>query len=508
VTSLLAPIALVHAWGLSRSPGFGDDEGTYAAQAWAVLKLHRLSFYTYWYDHPPLGWLLLAAWAWLTRSFSRYSVAVVAGREAVLVCQLVSAGLLYVLARRLGFRRVFAAAAIIVFAFSPLGLYFHRMVFLDNIAIPFVIGSFVLALSLGRRLVAHAGAAACFALAVLVKETKPSPLAGSRHADVDRHRRPDPSVQPGSFRRHLRRHGRSLSAVCGIERRASPGEGHVSLVGSMVWQLFERPSSGSLFNPSSGTRSIVRWWLSMDPRLLIVSLSLVPAALLAKRLRPSAVALLVPLGALLRPGYVPAMQVILILPFAALVTAGIPDSLLSYVLQKPAGRHQTNESDASSSSDLRRRLSRGSAWVILVSIVFGSITAITPWRRGDAELLNGNQNAAYDEARVWILEHVPRDATMLVDSVFWLDLVEKGFHPVSVVWFYKLDLDPGIAKRFPHGWRDFDYVVASPVVRSVTPNLKGLVQVRDALKHSSVVAAFGSGDHRIEIRRVQTHSTA
>jgi hypothetical protein len=102
--------------------------------------------------------------------------------------------------------------------------------------------------------------------------------------------------------------------------------------------------------------------------------------------------------------------------------------------------------------------------------------------------------------------HVPKDATMLVDSVFWLNLVEKGFHPVSVVWFFKLDLDPCVAKRFPDGWRDFDYVVASPVVRDVTHSMPSLMQVDKALENSTIVAAFGSGSDRIEIRKLETHT--
>ena len=50
-----------HAVGFTRSPMFFDDEGTYASQAWSVTHLRALAPYTYWYDHPPLGWLVLAA---------------------------------------------------------------------------------------------------------------------------------------------------------------------------------------------------------------------------------------------------------------------------------------------------------------------------------------------------------------------------------------------------------------------------------------------------------------
>src|SRR6267154_524145 len=44
----------------ARFPALADDEGTYVAQAWALRTRGSLSHYTYWYDHPPLGWMQLA----------------------------------------------------------------------------------------------------------------------------------------------------------------------------------------------------------------------------------------------------------------------------------------------------------------------------------------------------------------------------------------------------------------------------------------------------------------
>jgi len=37
-------------------------------QAWSVLREARLSPYTYFYDHAPLGWLVIAGWASLLPS--------------------------------------------------------------------------------------------------------------------------------------------------------------------------------------------------------------------------------------------------------------------------------------------------------------------------------------------------------------------------------------------------------------------------------------------------------
>ena len=52
------------------APTLVDDEGTYTAQAWAIEHWHTLAHYTYWYDHPPIGWLVIAAWTWPTQALS------------------------------------------------------------------------------------------------------------------------------------------------------------------------------------------------------------------------------------------------------------------------------------------------------------------------------------------------------------------------------------------------------------------------------------------------------
>ena len=51
------------------TPAATDDEGTYLAQAWAVQHGQGLAHYTYWYDHPPLGWIQLAGLSWVPALF-------------------------------------------------------------------------------------------------------------------------------------------------------------------------------------------------------------------------------------------------------------------------------------------------------------------------------------------------------------------------------------------------------------------------------------------------------
>jgi hypothetical protein len=121
VAGLLLAVGLVHGIGYDRFPGrINDDEGTYATQAYAVQYWHTMAHYTYWYDHPPLGWITIAAYTWATHAFERLPTAVTAGRETMLWAAVTSAALMYLLARRLGFHRVAAAAAVLIFGLSPL----------------------------------------------------------------------------------------------------------------------------------------------------------------------------------------------------------------------------------------------------------------------------------------------------------------------------------------------------------------------------------------------------
>ncbi len=77
--------------------------------------------------------------------------------------------------------------------------------------------------------------------------------------------------------------------------------------------------------------------------------------------------------------------------------------------------------------------------------------------------------------------------------------VRAGFSPQRTVWFYKLDLDPGIRPRL--GWRSIRDVVITLVMRN---GLQDLPSVRAAHDHSAVVASFGEGTQRVEIRVVQS----
>ncbi len=189
LAGLLVIVGLATAWNLEGWPGrVDDDEGTYVAQAWAIVYEHTITHYSYWYDHPPLGWVQIALFGWLTDGFNRVAAAVFVGRQFMWCLTLAGCVLLYVLCRRLGMRRTTSAITVALFGLSPLGQFFHRLVSLDNVATVWVLAALrrrhLAAPRLGsrvpgRRLRGHRGA---------VQGDGDLPAAGDRLGALAAHR--------------------------------------------------------------------------------------------------------------------------------------------------------------------------------------------------------------------------------------------------------------------------------------------------------------------------------
>jgi hypothetical protein len=494
---LLTVLGIVHAVGLSHAPGLIDDEGTYVAQAWAVLTRGTLSHYTYWYDHPPLGWVQLAGWFGVV-GLRGGTMAVAQGRALMLVAFLVSAALLYLLARRIGFSRVAAGVAVLLFGLSPLALAQQRMVLLDNLAVPWLLAALVLAASPARRLWAFAGSGACFAVALLTKETFLLLLPTVvwlvlARADARTRRF---CVTAFTATAVLVVALYPLFAL--LKGELVPSAHRVSLLDAVRFQLVDRPGSGSVLQSTSAAHRTVAGWLALDPWLLLTGLAVTPLALGVRRLWPFVAGLGLLAVVVLRGGYLPGPLVVVALPLAALVVAGVGEHLWSGETGRMLRRLRVP-------SEARRTVGRVA--VLAALVVAGAVVA-PRWAAGDGRLMTTDHLAPVRSGERWLEAHAGRRSSVLVDDTLWVDLVEHGFDPARVVWFQKLDftqnIDPSVTRRFPLGWRAFDYVVSTPVLRSTMASYpQGLQDVRAALLHSTVVARFGRGADRVEVRAVR-----
>jgi hypothetical protein len=480
--ALLLVVGLVHAVGYDRFPGRGtDDEGTYVSQAWAVQYWHTLAHYTYWYDHPPVGWIAMAAYNWVTRAFVRLPDSVTVGREFMIWVKLVSAAMIFLLGRRLGYNRLTASAAVLLFGLSPLAISFQRMVYLDNIAVMWTLAALALAASRRRSLAAAVGSAVCFALAILSKETiavlLPALFLLLWQSTSSTTRRYTIAL----FLTVLAALVFTYPLYALLKEELFEGPGHVSLMWTIKWQLFYRAPSGSLLDSTSDTYAVARSWLERDPLLAGAGVLLTPIGLLFRRTRAVSLALGLQVVMLFRNGYTPFPYVIGLLPFAALTLAGVADQLC----KGPGARGWP------------AAVARSGGRLVVVGAVAAAVIAAGPtWDRGIRQAMTEDHSKPPREALAYVAAHVPRGSILLVDNNLWTDLVRRGFNP-NPVWFYKLDLDPAVRARYQNGWRDIDYIVLSQYTATT---LKDLPTVMEAVRHSEVIASFGDGD--MTVRRI------
>ncbi|SEL75210.1 ArnT family glycosyltransferase [Streptacidiphilus jiangxiensis] len=483
---ILLVIVLVQAVNIGNFPTVSDDEGTYLAQAWAVQHEGALAHYSYWYDHPPLGWLQIAALSWIPALFDHGMNVVMQARVIMVPVTAVAASLVYVVARRIDLPRWAAALAMVVFGLSPLSVTMQREIYLDNFAVPWMLAAFAFALSRRRHLWHHIAAGVCAGVSVLSKETMIITLPALALA-----------LWRGSHRstRIFSLVGFAMSFVllsfqyllyATLKGELLPGPDHNSLIGALQFQLGRGGNSGWILQSGSVTNMTLHWWVVRDPVILVVGVGCTLLALLVKRLREVAVASLLLVIVACRPGgYLPAMYVLQALPFFALCTAGVADAIARQFLT-----------------------GRVSAWLpqsrnvlAFCAVIVAGLVA-PHWETGDETADTAYSNTEYSQASAWIKANVADKPHVRIvsDDAMWPDLVAQGFRPgLGAIWFYKVDLDPAVTRTLPHGWKDIDYVVSSSIIRE-DPN--GLPTVRAAMEHSVVVARFGTGTQEIDILRV------
>ena len=514
--------AAAHIAGMDNSPARFDDEGSYTAYAWAVQNWHKLGHYTYWYAHPPLGWIQIAGWTWLTDGFDRAPYAVAAAREFMLVCKLVSIVLLYLLAKRAGMSRVGAVLGVAVFAFSPLAVYFTRAALLDNIVTPWLLAAFVFAASPRSSVRGAVASGFCLAMAVLSKETAllylPAVLLMLWQHTDRRTRRFCFGLFGAVF--VLLCAGYPIYAL--LKNELLIGPGHVSLEWAVRWQLFDRTGSGSVFDPKSTAFAVIRSWLDQDAWFPGLALATVLPGLVIRRTRAVAFAFGIQVVQLARGGYLPYPYVIAMIPFAALTVAGCLDWLWTLWwgrrpdLPPAGGRVQRVLSWP------RRPLARvpwpprpavlGKQVAVLAAVGWLALTVGHAWSYPLRDLRTNDRDLGKAQALAWLEQHTAAEQYLVVDDSFWVDLVRHGHPADHVVWFTKLDVDKDVRIPGAHQWAGISYVVLDHqddlsvhMQADGKPSKDTLAQfptLGKALAHARTVATFGIGLDAVTIRQV------
>jgi len=84
-------------------------------------------------------------------------------------------------------------------------------------------------------------------------------------------------------------------------------------------------------------------------------------------------------------------------------------------------------------------------------------------------------------------------------------LAPDGFARNNVIWYYKLDTDAAVQRQSPNGWKDSDYVVTTDSMRTGGNSSQDVTQ---AIRNSTSVATFGTGDQQVDVRRIHAEGSA
>ncbi len=169
ITGCLFVTSVAHTFNMSKFPALWDDEGFYVSQARAVLNTGNLSYYTYIYDHTPVGWLFLAFWNIISKPFFGNISAIQLDRIFIAILNLFSVYFLFKIVQYISGKNSVAAISTIFYSLSPLAIFFHRQVFLDNIMVFWLLWSIWMTVQ-GSKLSRSILSSIFFALAVLTKE--------------------------------------------------------------------------------------------------------------------------------------------------------------------------------------------------------------------------------------------------------------------------------------------------------------------------------------------------
>lgn len=489
VVGLMVVALLAHGLNMFHYPSytFLDDEGIYTQQAWAVLSMHKISYYTYFYDHSPGGWILLAVWMGITGGPTTFGNAVDSGRVLMLLLNLASVPLVYQLARKLGGNTIVAFIATLLFSLSPLAIFYQRMVLLDNIMIFWMLLSLNLLLDGWGRLSRMVLSGICFGLALISKETAFFLL---------------PAMLYLVFQQRWKHQGRfaiigwilPVGAVlswyvlyAGLKSEIFPKESlidviansnassppGVSLLGSLLWQLHR--GGGGMFNLNNqfwyfmGTD-----WLLRDPVLVIgggiaILVNLV-RGLRDRRLLAVSLFGLCALYYLARGGVVMNYYVLIAIPFLALnfgIAAGWGLSKLP----------------------MRVAALATAAVVVVLGIGYLMLGAMQP-------LFTEHPDEAGREATAWIKQNIPADSYVIGRDDMWTDMHQASalgpaFPNYHTHW--KVGLDPAIKNGvFHNDWHTVDYLITSPNMDENALKQSNDTVALDALHHAHLVKTWSS----------------
>lgn len=519
VAAIVLVAAVSHGINLFDFPYYHDDEGIYMAQAWAVATQGELAPYTYWYDHAPMGWILIAAWTLLTGGFSTFGTAVESGRVLMLLMHIGSTLLVLAIVRAITGKMWVAVLAALLFTLNGYGLFWQRRVMLDNIASFWMLVSIAL-LVIGRPSLKRVWlSAVALGISVLSKEVTVFLIPGMSLLAYYRVHRVQrwfaaigwPAVAASLVSLYL-----LFAALKGELFPTGTFLGgtteHVSLFGTLAWQAARGKDAGILQSDSQFWNIVTGNWVVYEP-LLVAGGTLAAFGLLLFIRRDVRLAVLgiltLSLWAFMARGGIVYDQYLLPLVPLLAMTVAIAVWLLAsafgaLIARVAAGRRRDRRGQFGSLAAAGLGLVGAALVLPTLATGYGNINfgaggqALSHW--------SGRQAVGQRAALAWVTDNLPTSSAIVMDASFYVDLHDlpnDGF-PLAHHYF-KVDLDPEVRDGvFDGSWGNVDYVIADATLKHQA-EWDNLTIVLEAINHSSPIISWDTG-WPIEVRRVdRTH---
>lgn len=505
--------ALSHAYNIFAYPLYITDEGVYMQQAWSVLREGKLSPYTYFYDHAPGGWILIAAWVrLLPLEFETFGDAINTGRVLMVLLHIANVFFLFVVTRRLSDSKIAAFVACFIFNLSPLAVFYQRQVLLDNIMVFWILLSLFLATHKNRGIMVPMLSGMVLGVGVLTKENAIffAPIVAYLiYTHV--HHRPNHRFAIGFWAFSLMASISFYFLYANLKNELfptgfdfdpnNPPADHVSLLYTLWWQLHR--SQGSVTDTSSlfWTLSIYRW-VPKDIFILIAGggamlITLVIGITNRRQRRGFLVASLLALGYsfyLARGSMILEFYVVPLLPFLAMNVGMLMAQMLKYL---PAiGR------GAVLAAVFGVLLFHPQWGYVLVIDEFGKVVTHDLYKL-DLTYLQGQQVE-------FIRDNIPPNSRVVMDDDLWVALHDVRPYYRFAHSHWKVSSDPDVRdKLFAKDWRNIDYFVMSNQMLITMQQNNGdghydwILEGLNRAKLMWVGERPGGGGVRLEIYEVQ-----
>ena len=520
VVFTLVVAGVAHAYNMSGFPSYFQDEGVYQSQGWQVFTDSITPYsYTYWYDHPPAGWIFSGLWMKLTGGFYTFGNSLDTGRVFVLVLHLASVFMLFWITKRITRSSLAAAAAALLFALSPYWIIQGRQLMLEPIGVFWLLAAMIPLFAERPKLMGFWLSALFFGLAILTKESFIAFAPGflllvwlRAHKDHLVMAVAQWITIAGSMVSFYPLYAVLKGELLPEGWPLAAGGEHVSLIGTLQFHMSREQDAGLLDLNSRFWSNSVAHWFDLDPFLTVATpLCLLAGLVLGFRKRILWAFSLLILGFVLflgRGGVVFDFYALPLVPIVALVVAVAAHEVVGGGIRLL--RHRTERTASRGFRNRRGGLStaRRWAWVSLYAVVFlglvtvGGVAALNhgSYERWYQAAFSFDNTSPQTQAVAWVRENVPRDDLVMINSYA---LLEVRTHP-RTYWYWKVERDPEIRDDILHrNWRRVDYAI-------VTPNMEeearsGVIPfVDEIMSHGKVVGYFSSDGYWVKVLRIES----